>query len=379
MTGENFVADKIRGIGASGIRKIFDLAATMKNPIDLSMGQPDFKVPDPIKRAAIDAIERDKNGYTVTQGLPALRERIKRHLSERHDWSPDVFVTCGVSGGLILALYAILNPGDEVIVADPYFVSYKHLINLAGGRPVVVDTHPDFKLNRDAFAKAITSKTKAILINSPSNPTGMVYGADEIEGISELAREHDLLIISDEIYESLSYDGPPATPIRFAPERTLLLAGYGKSYAVTGWRMGYAAGPEAVIREMAKVQQFTFVCAPQPAQIACITAMDTDISHLVGDYRAKRDLAVGALEGAFQFSKPSGGFYVYCEAPHGYPSGTAFVEEAIKNNVLVVPGSAFSDRDTHFRISYAVPNERLEAGCKILSELARRARVASTS
>lgn len=371
MNGEQFLAERIRSIGSSGIRKIFDLAATMKDPIDLSMGQPDFKVPDPVKQAAVEAILNDRNGYTVTHGLPVLRERIKRHLRDDCDWSPEVIVTCGVSGGLVLALTACLNPGDEVLFADPYFVSYKHLVRLAGGVPVMVDIYGDFKLDRDAFAAAITPRTRMILVNSPANPTGVVHGAEEIRGLADLARKHDLLLVSDEIYEMLSYDGPAASPVSFAAERTLLLGGFGKSYAVTGWRMGFAAGPPAVIREMAKVQQFTFVCAPHMAQVASVVAMDTDMSKHVADYRRKRDLCVAQLGNAFDFARPAGGFYVFCKAPPAYACATAFVEDAVANNVLVVPGTAFSERDTHFRISYAVPDERLQRGCEILRRLAR--------
>ncbi len=370
MSGEHFLSRRTANIGSSGIRRVFDLAATMKDPIDLSMGQPDFNVPDVIKEAAVNAIRNDRNDYTVTHGLPALRDRIRSRLQDRHQWSPEVIVTCGVSGGLVLALMACLNPGDEVLFADPYFVSYKHLVNLLGGKPVTVDIAPHFKLDHAAFESAISPKTKIILLNSPANPTGVVHGRDEIRGMAELARKHDLLLISDEIYEMLCYDEKAASPVSFAPERTLLLGGFGKSYAVTGWRMGFAAGPTPVVQEMAKLQQYTFVCAPHMAQEACIVALDTDMSKQVEQYRAKRDLAVSELQPAFEFARPSGGFYVFCKAPARYACATAFVEEAIKNNVLVVPGSAFSERDTHFRISYAVPDERLRRGCEILRRIA---------
>jgi aspartate/methionine/tyrosine aminotransferase len=372
MSGEQFVADQIKTIGSSGIRRIFDLAATMKDPIDLSMGQPDFSVPEAIKAAAIDAIRNDRNGYTVTHGIPALRERLKRKLADDYDWSPeDLIVTCGVSGGLVLALAASINPGDEVLFADPYFVSYKHLVRLAGGVPVSVNIYDDFALQRGAFERAVTERTKVLLLNSPANPTGVVHSADEIKSMADLAKQHDLLILSDEIYEMLCYDGSLASPVSFAPERTVLLGGFGKGYAITGWRMGYAAGPSAVIREMAKIQQFTFVCAPHMAQEACVVALDTDMSAEADDYRRKRDLAVSELEGSFNFPRPAGGFYVFCESPAGYGSATEFVEAAIRENVLVVPGSAFSDRDTHFRISYAVPDERLKRGCEILRRMVR--------
>lgn len=371
MTGEQFISEKITTLGSSGIRKIFDLAATMKDPIDLSMGQPDFPVPDPVKNAAIDAIQNDRNNYTVTHGLPALRERIAASLKREFDWEPPLFVTCGLSGGLTLAMMCCLNPGDEVVMADPYFVSYPHLVSLAGGKPVTVSIYGDFKLKKDAFEAAITDRTKALLINSPSNPAGVVHKRDEIEAMCELAEKHDLLLISDEIYDELSFDGKPASPVSFIPHRTLLLRGFGKTYAVTGWRMGYAAGPAAVIQQMAKLQQFTFVCAPQPAQVGCITAFDCDISHNVENYRRKRDLAADILKDAFDFAPPGGGFFIFCKAPDGYPTGTAFVEEAIKHNVLTVPGSAFSDQDTHFRISYAVKDDILKKGCEILRDIVR--------
>ncbi|MHC4610012.1 MAG: pyridoxal phosphate-dependent aminotransferase, partial [Planctomycetota bacterium] len=359
MTGKQFIAQKVTTVGSSGIRRIFDLAVTMTDPIDLSMGQPDFDTPQPIKRSAIAAIEQGHNNYTVTHGLPELRSRIRGQLEAEYAWQPEVLVTCGVSGGLVLSLMACLNPGDEVLIGDPYFVSYKHLVNLFGGRPVVVDLYDDFGLHPERFEAAITERTKIILLNSPANPTGIVVPDDQIRAVAELAEKHDLLLISDEIYKVLSYDGPAPTPVRYAPQRTLLLAGFGKSYGMTGWRMGFAAGPADVIAQMAKLQQFTFVCAPHPAQRACITALDTDVTNHVDDYRRKRDLAVKALQATFEFVRPSGGFYVFPKVPAGFDSSTAFVEKAIANNVLVIPGNVFSERDTHFRISYAVTDEKL--------------------
>lgn len=365
-----FLADKIESIGSSGIRRAFELAATMKDPINLSIGQPDFPVPDGAKRAAIEAIENDRNGYTLTGGLPALRERISADLRDEFDWSPEVFVTCGVSGGLVLALLTCLNPGDEVIFADPYFVSYKHLVNLLGGRVVAVEIYDDFKLDPNVFAKAITPRTKIILLNSPANPTGIVHGEDEIRGITELARRNDLLVVSDEIYNQMSYDSAAASPVSFAPERTLLLRGFSKSYAMTGWRLGYAAGPAEIVREMAKLQQYTFVCAPHMAQVGAIAACDIDMSSHVGDYRRKRDIVVDALQGVYDLVRPAGGFYVFPKVPPKYASATVFVEECIRHNVLVIAGGVFSERDTHFRISYAVSDEMLRRGCDVLRGLA---------
>ncbi|MCB9850942.1 MAG: aminotransferase class I/II-fold pyridoxal phosphate-dependent enzyme [Phycisphaerales bacterium] len=375
MDPQRFIADRIASLSASGIRRIFDLAATMKDPIDFSMGQPDFPVPDAIKTAAADAIAANRNGYTVTHGLPELRARIAQSLHTEFGWPVDDparmnFVACGVSGALTLVMLACCNPGDEVIIPDPYFVSYPHLVTLASGKAVAVDTAPDYVYDPEKLSAAITPRTKAIVIASPSNPTGVVYSADQVKAVCEIATKHDLLIISDEIYNLLSFDGVPASPATIAPERTLLLRGFGKSYGVTGWRMAYVSGPAAIVGEMAKLQQYTFVCAPHPLQAACVAAFDIDMSEIVETYREKCALGANILREKFEFPHPGGGFYYYCRAPKNYASGSEFVEAAIKRNVLTVPGSAFSKHDTHFRISYAVPNEKLRAGCEILCELA---------
>jgi aspartate/methionine/tyrosine aminotransferase len=371
MNAGHFIAEKVAAVDASGIRRIFDLAATMKNPIDLSIGQPDFDVPAPVKQAAIAAIEAGHNGYTPTRGIPALCDRIRADLArEFPGWDPAVMVTSGVSGGLVLSLMACVNPGDEVLYGEPYFVSYKSLVQLAGGKSVPVDLGDDFQPDPKRFAAAITPKTKLILLNSPSNPTGVVYTAERTRAIAELARKHDLLILSDEIYSMLSYDGRAASPADFAPERTVLLRGFGKSYGMTGWRMGFAAGPAEVITAMIKLQQYTYVCAPHPAQRAVLTALDTDMSATVASYRRKRDLVVNALAGKFDLVRPAGGFYVFPRIPAAYASGTAFVEKAIANNLLIIPGNVFSRKDTHFRISYAAADETLKKACDVLRALA---------
>jgi len=370
MPNRSFVTEHVRGIGSSGIRRVFDLGATMQDPIDLSIGQPDFPVPSNIKEVMIQAIRSDRNGYTVTRGLPALRKKISAALKAEFDQDPDVCVTCSVSGGLILSLLACLSPGDEVLISDPYFVSYKHLVRLARGVPVPVNVYDDFQLHPERLAAAVTPKTKVVIVGSPGNPTGIVYSDSDIQAIARLARDRDFLIITDEIYQLLAYDGPVSSPFRYAPERTILLRGYGKAYAMTGLRVGFAAGPTEIITEMAKLQQYTYVCAPQPSQHGAIEAMDTDMSAQVAAYRAKRDLVCRELEGAFEFVRPSGGFYVFPKAPASFPTATAFVEEAIRNKVLVIPGEVFSDRDTHFRISYAVPDERIRRGCAVLRGLA---------
>jgi aspartate aminotransferase/aminotransferase len=370
MSGRSFIADHVRSIGESGIRRVFNLAASLTDPINLSIGEPDFGVPPEVRAAMIRAIEEGRNRYTVTRGIPELRQRIAAQLREEFDWEPDLFVTCGVSGGLLLALMACVNPGDEVIIPDPYFVSYKHLVKLVGGVPKTVSLYDDFQLHPERFAEAVTRKSKIIMIASPSNPTGVVFADRDLEALADLARQHDLLLISDEIYNQLTYDGPAPSPVPHAKDRTLLLRGYSKSYAMTGLRMGYAAGPAEVIGEMAKLQQYSFVCAPQPAQWGALAAMDTDVSQHVNDYRAKRDLVCRELEGSFEFIRPSGGFYVFPKAPARFASATVFVDEAIRNNVLIIPGNVFSERDSNFRISYAASDETIRKGCAVLRSIA---------
>lgn len=371
MSGEQFIADHVKGIGSSGIRRVFDLGATLNDPVNLSIGQPDFPVPEPIRRAMIQAIENGHTGYTVTRGIAPLRERIAQALKDEFDWSPDLFVTSGLSGGLLLVLMACLNPGEEVIFGDPYFVSYKQLVPLVGAKPVIVDLYDSkFQLDPDRIEAAVTDRTKIILLNSPSNPTGVVYEADRVRAVCEFARRHDLLIVSDEIYEMLCYDGRSPSPVSFAPERTVLLRGYGKSYAMTGLRMGYAAGPEPIITEMAKLQQYTYVCAPHPMQYGALAAMDTDMSAQIDAYRKKRDLVCDALEGVVEFVRPGGGFYVFAKTPNAYHSTNAFIEAAVERNLLLIPGEVFSERNTHFRISYAAPEDKLRAGCDVVRDLA---------
>jgi len=373
MPAQQFIARHIRGIGSSGIRRVFDLGATLKDPINLSIGAPDFDVPSGVRRAMTDAIESGHNGYTVTRGITPLRERIARAMKDEFDWEPDVFVTSGLSGGLLLAMMACLNPGEEVLFGDPYFVSYKQLPPLVGAVPVTVDFYDtDFQLDPERLEAAITPKTKILLLCSPSNPTGIVYEADRLRAVCEIARKHNLVIVCDEIYDVLSYDGKNPSPVQFAPERTILLRGFGKSHAMTGLRIGFAAGPTEVITEMAKLQQYTFVCAPQPSQYGALAAMDTNMTEQVDAYRAKRDLVCSELQGVLEFVRPGGGFYVFPKTPPSFASTGAFIEAGIARNLLMIPGEVFSERNTHFRISYAAPDEKLRAGCRIIRDLSKK-------
>ena len=372
MDWSRFLSDRCEAVEFSGIRKVFDLASRLKDPIDLSIGQPDYDAPDELKDAAIRAIRAGRNRYTPTAGLPELREALAARLRKQYDWGPAVLITSGVSGGLLLTLLATVGPGDEVVFADPYFVSYVQLVRMMGGTPVAVSSYPDFRFPAAAIERAITPRTRLLLINSPANPTGRVMTPDEARTAAEIARRHDLLLVCDEIYDALSYDAPSPCPVVHAPERTVLLRGFGKTYGVTGWRMGYVAAPPPLVDEMIKMQQYTFVCAPSPAQYALAASLDVDVSQHHRDYARKRDTAVRLLEPAFEIVRPSGGFYVFPKAPAAFADASDFCEAAAAREVLVIPGSVFSAQNTHFRISYATSDENLRRGCQILCEVARR-------
>jgi aspartate aminotransferase/aminotransferase len=367
---EHWIAERMQHIESSGIRRVFELARELKDPINLSIGQPHFDVPEPIKAAARSAIDRGANAYTVTQGIPELRDKIRAHVARRYPHRDrDVVVTAGTSGGLSLAIHATVNPGDEVIVFDPYFALYPHLIKLAGGRAVFVDTYPDFNIDINKVRKALTSRTKAIIVNSPANPTGVVHSRDCLRELAVLAAERRILLISDEIYSAFCYDSAFVSPAEFN-EHVLVFDGFSKAYGMTGWRLGYAHGPGRIIHEMIKLQQFTFVCAPSMVQHAGVVAWDFDVSEIVTDYRHKRDLVYEGLRDQYELVRPAGAFYCFPKVPWG--TAADFVAEAVKRNVLIIPGSVFSCLDTHFRISYAATNETLRRGIGILSALAKR-------
>ncbi len=367
---KKIIADRTRCIDSSGIRKVFALAATMKDPVNFSIGQPDFDVPEPVKQEAIRAIERGDNKYSQTAGEGGLIEKIAGGLKAEFGWkNPNVLVTSGVSGGILLAFLAMINPGDEVIIPDPYFVMYKHLVNMLGGRCVFVDCYPDFGLPVGRISDAITDRTKLIIINSPCNPTGAVYAEKDIKDIVSIAANKDIIILSDEIYNIFSYDCECVSAAEWH-EKTLVLRGFSKSCGMTGWRMGYAAagGQLAdVIEKMTMIQQYTFVCAPTPFQKAASAALDCDMTMFVNAYRKKRDLIYEGLKDKFEIARPGGAFYAFVKAPDG--RATEFVEKAIANNVLVIPGNVFSEKDTHFRISYATSDGKIRQGVEILRKI----------
>lgn len=366
----HWIANRMSLFDASGIRKVFELGAQLKNPINLSIGQPDFDVPDPIKEAAIQAIREGKNGYSVTQGIAELRERVQTEIQKRYR-HPDreVFVTSGTSGGLMLAVLTLVNPGDEAIIFDPSFVMYQALVHVAGGRPVLVDTYPDFRIDPDRVAAAITPRTKLIILNSPANPTGVVATEAEIRALAELAEKHGVALVSDEIYREYCYDSPFVSPAQFNPA-TIVIEGLSKSHGMPGWRIGFAHGPRAIMQQMIKLQQYSFVCAPHPLQWAAVAAFDYDMQPYLANYRRKRDMIVQGLRDYYELTPPSGAFYAFPKVP--WSSATEFVTQAIeKHQLLIIPGQVFSRRDTHFRISFAAADETISRGIDILQQMSK--------
>ena len=364
----HWLADRTRLFDSSGIRKVFDLGAKLKNPIDLSIGQPNFDVPEPVRRAAIAAIESRKNGYALSQGMPVLRDKLQARIDAQygHD-DREVFVASGTSGGLMLALLVLVNPGEEVIVFDPLFVMYDSLSKVIGGKAVYVDTYPDFRLDLNRVADAITPRTKAIIFNSPSNPTGVVDDEETVRDLAELAARRNVAIISDEIYAGFCYDRPYVSPAKYNPQ-TIVVDGFGKTYGMPGWRLGFAHGPGGR--------------HPRDDQVAAVQfhlcAASVSMGGRRGDGRryvaADRCLppqtrhARGRLADDYEFAPPGGAFYMFPKTPWG--TGMDFVARAIeKYQLLIIPGNVFSRRDTHFRISYATDDRVLERGIEALRKL----------
>jgi len=366
---ERLLADRVRDIETSGIRRVWSLAQTCKDPVNLSIGQPDFHVQDELKQAAIEAIKQDHNGYTQTKGIDALLAVIHNRMHEQFGWTfddnsnKDAMVTSGTAGALTLACLTVLNPGDEIIVPDPYFVIYPSLARIADAKAVLCDTYPDFRMTAGRIEPLITTKTKAVLLNSPANPTGVVLTQEEVDEIATLCRDRGLLLITDEIYDEFVYPPTEHASPASSSEDVLVIRGYGKTYGCTGWRMGYAAGPNRLIDEMAKLQQQTFVCAPSVMQHAVVGAYDIDLEPLIQRFTARRDMVIDILGEVMEIVIPEGAFYAFPKVPESLGwTGSQFFEEAIKHDVLLIHGGVFSNRDTHIRISFATAQDRLERG-----------------
>ena len=364
-----WIADRTRSFDASGIRKVFDLAARMKNPVNLSIGQPDYDVPEAIRLACIDALQHRKNSYSPTQGIAPLLSKLQSRVDTEYGHEDrQVFVSSGTSGGLVLALLSIVNPGDEVIFFDPYFVMYEALVKLVGGVPVVIDTYPDFRIDAGRVEAAITPKTKLVLLNSPANPTGAVASPQDVADLADLTARRKIALVSDELYRMFMYDEPFVSPARFNPQ-TIVIDGFSKSHGMTGWRLGFVHGPAEIMNAMIKLQQYTFVCAPQPVQWAGVTAMDVEMGEYVSAYRQKRDRILAGISDLFEVTRPGGAFYVFPRAPRG--TGSEFVNKALEHELLIIPGNIFSRRDTHFRISFAADDLVIDKGIEILRKLGR--------
>ncbi|MGG1421141.1 aminotransferase [Bacillus subtilis] len=370
----SYLSDYVQQIKPSGIRKFFDLAATMEGVISLGVGEPDFVTAWNVREASILSLEQGYTSYTANAGLYSLREEISRYLSNRFDlsYSPDneLIVTVGASQALDITIRAIVNPGEEVIIPEPCFVAYDALVSLAGGIPVHVHTTADkgFKATAADFEAAVTEKTKAILICSPSNPTGSVYSKEELNEIAEFAKKHDVIVLADEIYAELTYD-EEFTSIAALPgmkERTVVISGFSKAFAMTGWRLGFAAAPSLLRDAMLKIHQYAMMCAPAMAQFAALEGLKNgmeDVEKMKKSYRRRRNLFVESLnEIGLSCHHPGGAFYAFPSIKSTGMSSEQFAEELLtQEKVAVVPGSVFGPSgEGYIRCSYATSIEQLQ-------------------
>ncbi|MCA8971573.1 MAG: pyridoxal phosphate-dependent aminotransferase, partial [Planctomycetes bacterium] len=373
------LSSRLDHIQGSGVRRMFDLIRTMKDPINLSIGQAHYEAPPEAIEAATAAMRHGENRYTTTQGIPELIQRVSDRLEGRYGFRPpSVFMTSGVSGGLLLAHLSLFDPGDEILLPDPYFVMYTNMLELVGAKAAFYETYPsdDPKDGRAAWhpdlaeiEARITDKTRAILINSPSNPTGGMLDRNELQGLAALARKHDLWILSDEIYSHFHYGRSFESMITRMPdhEKTIVFGGFSKTYGMPGWRLGFVAGPEDALEAMKTIQQYTFVCAPAPLQYGALAAMSIDVSRYRDEYEQKRDLVYEQLHDLYPMVPSEGSFYAFPAYPQGM-SEEVFIERCLERRLLIVPGSAFSRRATHFRLSFAASDEMLREGLRVLRE-----------
>ena len=390
----NTISQRVASVPPSGIRRFFDIAATMKDVISLGIGEPDFTTPDPIIKAGIGSLQHGETHYTSNSGTIELRRALSDHLRRlhgvRYDPESELLITVGVSEALYLALTAILDPGDEVIVPQPCFVAYTAEVVFAGGAPVPIATKVEnnFQVTGAEIAAKITPKTKAILIGYPNNPTGAVMSRERLMDIAQLAERHDLLVISDEIYDRLVYarmdgDGSSAQHTCFPSlpgmwERTILLGGFSKAYAMTGWRIGYAAAPAALSAAMRKVHQYTIMSAPTTAQTAALEALQRGEEHVEAmsqEYDRRRRLIVKGLnEIGLKTFEPQGDFYAFPSVGVSGMSDDEFAERLLnEEQVAVVPGNAFGAGGEGFvRCSYATAYEKIEQALERMRRFLRR-------
>ncbi len=363
----SFISQQARRIAPSGIRRFFDLLASMDGVISLGIGEPDYPTPWHIREAAIYSLEKGYTMYTSNSGMPELRQELSRYLKDSYNlaYNPDseLLITVGVSEALDLAMRAIINPGDEVIMPDPRYVSYDACVILAGGKPVMVPANQEnnFEVSATDIEERVTSQTKAILIGYPANPTGAVMPRDKLAQIAEVARRHQLLVISDEIYARLTY-GVEHTCFAALPEMrepTILLGGFSKAYAMTGWRIGYAAASKDIIAAMTKIHQYTMMCVPTMSQAAAIEALksgEASIAEMVDEYNRRRLIIVRGLNDiSLSCFEPKGAFYAFPSIKSTGMTSEEFAEKLlIEEKVAVVPGSAFGQcGEGYVRCCYA--------------------------
>ena len=378
MNAERFLNPAIAAVPPSGIRKFFDLASSMRDTISLGVGEPDFKTPYHIRDAAVNSLIDGETQYTANRGLPELREEIARYLLERYHLSYDpatqIIVTIGASEAIDLALRAVISPGDEVLVPDPSYVSYAPGVVFAGGVPrsVVTLERDDFRLKADALEAAVTPCTKALILPYPNNPTGAIMEREDLEAVAQVVRRHDLLVISDEIYSELVYDGKEHVSFASLPGMdacTLTINGFSKAFAMTGWRVGYLCGAPELISVMNKIHQYTIMCAPRPSQVAAAEALRTgrengyeDVLRMRDSYDRRRRLMVSSFrEMGLHCFEPYGAFYVFPSIRSTGLTSDEFASRLLKEKrVAAVPGTAFGPSgEGNIRCSYATGMDKL--------------------
>ncbi|MFB6356129.1 MAG: pyridoxal phosphate-dependent aminotransferase [bacterium] len=372
----------VDGLKPSGIRDFFDLVMGMDDVISLGVGEPDFVTPRNIREAAIQSLEDGYTNYTSNQGMPELRETISGYLEDKHgiSYDPDseILITVGVSEAMDLAMRALLNPDDHVLIPTPCYVSYKPTALMAGASVSTLETSMDtgFRLTPEMIEKEITPNTKILTLNYPANPTGTSYERDELEEIAEVCREHDVIVFSDEIYGDLTYerDHVPLPTIPGMKDHTLYLNGFSKAHAMTGFRIGYAAGPEEIISAMTKIHQYTMLCVPTSSQFAATEALknsESAVKSMRDAYHTRRDFLLGRLHDiGLPCARPEGAFYAFPSIePTGMEPGEFCRELLESKKVATVPGNAFGPGgEQHIRISYATDRELLETAFDRMEE-----------
>lgn len=382
----DFIAERIHRVPPSGIRRFFDIAATMDDVISLGIGEPDFVTPEPILKAGITSLEAGNTKYTSNSGTVELRRALSQHLKRHYsvEYNPDseLLITVGVSEALYLALTATINPGDEVIVPTPCFVSYAPEVVFAGGTPVLLPTQLEdsFQVTAEAVEALITPKTKALLIGYPNNPTGAVLTRPRAQALADLAVRRDLLVISDEIYDRLVYGDHQHVcfaSLDGARDRTITLGGFSKDYAMTGWRIGYAAAPPDLLGAMRKVHQYTIMSAPTTSQEAAVEALEAGEEHvarMVEEYDRRRRLIVsGFNELGLTTFEPLGAFYAFPSIAVSGMDDETFAQQLLQEEkVAVVPGNAFGAGDSFVRCSYATAYEQIEEALERMHRFLQR-------